>query len=173
MIDAKTMLELIKDEPEDAYIPIVKPELVALCKAKLKSERSIELYHFCAAMDVESIKSQGLTLGMCPVVTRNGIKLITQCQWLTKDMRPEAQSWATSHNLSYSRTAYRLKVVIPGKHVKKLIAATEFVKKLPKEARHVVDGWPGSENWYIYRGKILPQWIKEIVKVEGEGNEQI
>lgn len=32
MVNVKVMLELIKDEPEDAYIPIVKPELVALLK---------------------------------------------------------------------------------------------------------------------------------------------
>lgn len=32
MINVKVMLNLIKDEPEDAYIPIVKPELVALLK---------------------------------------------------------------------------------------------------------------------------------------------
>lgn len=33
MINVKVMLNLIKNEPEDAYIPsIVKPELVALLK---------------------------------------------------------------------------------------------------------------------------------------------
>ncbi len=32
MINVKVMLNLIKDEPEDAYIPIVKLELVALLK---------------------------------------------------------------------------------------------------------------------------------------------
>lgn len=32
MINVKVMLNLIKDEPEDAYIPIVKSELVALLK---------------------------------------------------------------------------------------------------------------------------------------------
>lgn len=58
MINVKVMLNLIKNEPEDAYIPIVKPELVALLKevkklrhknsklgsqkAKLKRERKRE-----------------------------------------------------------------------------------------------------------------------------------
>lgn len=130
--------------------------------------RSIKLYHFCAAQDVESIKRQGLTLGMCPVVTDYGIKFIKKCQWLTKDMNPAAQSWATSHGLNYSRTAYRLTVVIPKKHVRNLIVSTEFVKELPKEAQEVVNGWPGSEEWYIYRGTIPPKWIKEIVKMEDE-----
>lgn len=134
----------------------------------IQMNRSIKLYHFCAAQDVESIKRQGLTLGMCPVVTDYGIKFIKKCQWLTKDMNPEAQNWATSHVLNYSRTAYRLTVVISGKHIKKLISATEFAKELPKVAQQVVTEWPGSENWYIYRGKILPQWIKEIVKMEDE-----
>lgn len=32
MVNVKVMLNLIKNEPEDAYIPIVKPELVALLK---------------------------------------------------------------------------------------------------------------------------------------------
>lgn len=51
---------------------------------------------------------------------------------------------------------------------KHLIAATEFVKELPKEAQQLVNGWPGSEEWYIYRGTIPPKWIKEIVKMEDE-----
>lgn len=130
--------------------------------------RSIKLYHFCAAQDVESIKRQGLTLGMCPVVTDYGIKFIKKCQWLKKDMNPEAQSWATSHGLNYSRTAYRLTVVIPKKHVRNLIVATEFVKELTKKAQELVTEWAGSENWYIYRGEILPQWIKEVMKMDGE-----
>ena len=43
-----------------------------------------------------------------------------------------------------------------------MVAAGEFVKTLPVEARYFVEDWPGSEDWYIYRGEILPQWIKEI-----------
>lgn len=42
MVNVKVMLELIKDEPEDAYIPIVKPELMALLK-EVKILRSISV----------------------------------------------------------------------------------------------------------------------------------
>lgn len=128
--------------------------------------RSRELFHFCAAMDVESIKRQGLTLGMCPVDTMRGIRMIKKCQWLTVNSDPSKQTWATSHGLNYSRTAYRLRIIIPGKRLRNLVAAGEFVKALPIEARYFVEDWPGSEDWYIYRGEILPQWIKEIEKME-------
>ncbi|WP_455652049.1 hypothetical protein [Phascolarctobacterium sp.] len=77
-----------------------------------------------------------------------------------------SQTWATSQGLNYSRTAYRLRVIIPGKHLRNLVTAREFVKALPAESRYFVEDWPGSEEWYIYKGEILPQWIKEIVKME-------
>jgi hypothetical protein len=92
------------------------------------------------------------------------IRMIKKCQWLTVNSDPLKQTWATSHGLNYSRTAYRLRIIIPGKHLRNLVAAGEFVKALPVEARYFVEDWTGSEDWYIYRGEILPQWIKEIVK---------
>lgn len=129
---------------------------------------SKKLYHFCAGFCVDSIKELGLILGICPVDLGDKVKFIPKCQWLTSNPDPQKQSWATSHALNYSRTAYRLTVVIPRNHRKHLIAATEFVKELPKEAQQLVNGWPGSEEWYIYRGTIPPKWIKEIVKMEDE-----
>jgi len=61
--------------------------------------RSRELFHFCAAMDVESIKRQGLTLGMCPVDTKRGIRMIKKCQWLTVNSDPSKQTWQQAMGL--------------------------------------------------------------------------
>lgn len=79
---------------------------------------SKKLYHFCAGFCVDSIKELGLILGICPVDLGDKVKFIPKCQWLTSNPDPQKQSWATSHTLNYSRTAYRLTVVIPRNHRK-------------------------------------------------------
>ena len=117
------------------------------------------LYHFCAIGSKEGILSEGIRLGQFAYPNNDGYKLIPNCQWLTKDSDPKNQSWATQNLIHYSRTAYRMTVNIPNSRHKKLIRAVDFVRNMPAEAKQIVTGWTGSENWYIYRGKIPPQWI--------------
>lgn len=119
------------------------------------------LYHFCPAHMVEGIKKNGLTLGKFPLLGDGHTSFIDDCQWLTADPDPKNQSWATSHLIPYSRTAYRLTVEIPPSRVRKLYRALTFVKDLKPEHREIVEGWSGSEDWYIYKGKIPPKWIKK------------
>lgn len=130
------------------------------------------LFHFCPAHMVESIRVNGLSRGKLPIIYPAGQKLIPRCQWLTTDGDPERQSWATSHLIHYSRTAYRLTVEIPAQEKKRLHRAIDFMKRYPVEARGVVEGWAGSEHWFIFKGIIPPDWIKEIVRMEGSGAQE-
>lgn len=117
------------------------------------------LYHFCATFSEDRILSEGIRLGQFAYFHDGHYQFIPKCQWLTKDPDPKNQSWATQHLIDYGRTAYRMTVNIPQSHHKKLIPAADFVRNMPDEAKSVIYGWPGSENWYIFRGDIPAKWI--------------
>ena len=117
------------------------------------------LYHFCAAHMKSAILKNGLTLGLYPIQGKRPEDW-PKCQWLTKDPEPEKQSWATRNLLSYSRTAYRLTVKIPDNYcLKKLQSAEQFVAGMSEADRKPITEYPGSENWYVYLGRIPPKWI--------------
>ena len=122
------------------------------------------MYHFCAAHFLRSILSQGLTLGMTPATKDGAVGLIPGTQWLTKDRDPQRQSWNTNNLVPYSRTAYRLTISIPHSHRKKLVKAADFMKELGDEVGLME--WPGSDNWYIFLGKIPPTWIVGVKRME-------
>lgn len=126
---------------------------------------AITIYHFCAARDVRSIMEYGLSRGMTPIEKDGLVALLPWTQWLTTDKDPAHQSWNANNLVPYSRTAYRLTIRIPYSHRKKLIKATDFVKKLPPDNMGLMD-WPGSENWYVYIGGIPPMWIVGVKKTE-------
>lgn len=127
------------------------------------------LYHFCAAHMVRSIMQEGLTMGKFPVLSDKGWSFIEPCQWLSAEPDARKQSWATSYLINYDRTAYRLTVNIPRSYLKKLKKATDFVKTLSEESRGLVEGWDGSEKWYIFKGKIPSAWIVGCKKMKGGG----
>ena len=122
------------------------------------------LYHFCPAHMVEGIKKKGLTLGKFPLLGDQHTTFIDEHQWLTAEPDPRKQSWATSVLIPYSRTACRLTVEIPPSRMRKLHKALTFVKSLAPQHRPIVEGWEGSESWYIYKGVIPPKWIKAVEK---------
>jgi hypothetical protein len=128
---------------------------------------AMKLYHFCPAHMLDSIKRKGLTLGKYPLMGDGHTTFIDGIQWLTTESDPRKQSWATRSLIRYSRTAYRLTVDIPMSRARKLIRATDFIKNLAPEQREPVEAWPGSDDWYIYRGEIRSQWIKKIERMEG------
>ncbi len=126
---------------------------------KKKQGKPITLYHFCAAHDLRSILDSGLTEGCTPIWENGKCRVERNTQWLTADKEPSRQSWNTRHVLPYSRTAYRLTVTIPYSHRKKIIPAKDFMAQYPEENASLVTGWPGSENWFVFRGIIPPAWI--------------
>ena len=129
----------------------------------------MKLYHFCAAQMVTSILSEGLTLGRYPLISDNGtVNFIEPCQWLTTEPVADKQSWATSVPIPYSRTAYRLTVQIPNDYHKLLIHASNFEKLFKGVYAPIVEGWEGSDCWYIYLGKIPPEWITDYSRPAGK-----
>lgn len=126
---------------------------------KNKNCATLTIYHFCAAHMKDNILAEGLTKGYFPYWEGNNLKPIPQCQWLTTDPDPRNQSWATQHLINYSRTAFRLTIVIPKSHHKKLVRALDFVRNMPVQDQQLVTGWAGGDKWYIYRGNIPAKWI--------------
>lgn len=131
------------------------------------------LYHFCPAHLLEGIKREGITLGKLPVILESGTLLYDGCQWLTEEPDPAKQSWATSHAIGYSRTACRISIWIPKRHLRHLWKATDLVPILPERSRPFITDWTGSEAWYAFLGKIPAKWIQKIEQMnikEGSGN---
>lgn len=116
------------------------------------------LYHFCAAHMMPAIMKEGLTLGKYPIIGAAPDDW-PKTQWLTRDLDPRRQSWATHTLVSYSRLAYRLTIQIPDSHRKKLVKAADYAKQLPAHDRLLVTEWAGSDSRYVYLGNIPPKWI--------------
>ena len=125
------------------------------------------LYHFAPAHMVAAIRREGLTLGKWPVFAGASVSTFYDCQWLTREKDPKKQSWATRHLVPYSRTAYRLTISIPASHRKKLSKASAHAQRLPIGNDCLISEWAGSDDWYIYRGKIPPKWIVGCHCMEG------
>jgi len=119
-------------------------------------------YHFTAKHLLPDILEQGLTLGKFSLISDASISFFTPCQWLTTNSGFNTQSWNTSNLIKYVRDDYRLTVEIPYRDMRKVIKATEYVKLIPVEYRHVVTDWEGSKDWYLYLGKIRPEYIVEV-----------
>lgn len=124
------------------------------------------LYHFCPSHLVDSIRKNGLTRGVFPLMDEKRTKFIRGCQWLTKEPDQQKQSWATGGLILYSRTACRFTVDIPLNRTRKLKRATDFVKEFPPIYKRIVTDWEGSENWFIYCGNIPKKWFRKIERME-------
>lgn len=122
---------------------------------------SIRLFHFCAAKHRKSIQYSGINVGGVCEPTPTGFILHKGYMWLTTDPDPRGQSWATRSLVKYSRTEYRCTVEIPDECADRIMDKDALQKLFPgSEALFV--GWPGSENWRVYRGIIPPEWITRI-----------
>lgn len=117
------------------------------------------LYHFCTAESAEKILRDGITEGLTPIWNGGELILDRPAQWLTREPDARKQSWNTKTLIADDRTAYRLTVRIPESYGKKLYRASAYIKQFPKENWDLVFDWGGSEQWYVYRGKIPPRWI--------------
>jgi len=126
----------------------------------------MRIYHFCSARDVKAIRRQGIRLGGV-YISKPGdaksVEIYKGYQWLTLDPEKKNQSWATRHLVKYDRTAYRLTVELPDDAV--LYDRDGLEAEIPGSGI-LFDGWPGSENWRVYHGWILPEWITACDKME-------
>lgn len=129
------------------------------------------LFHFCPAHMADAIMRDGLSLGKLPVILDNGTLLYDGCQWLTEEPDPDRQSWATSEGIGYSRTACRISIWIPKRHLRHLWKATDLVPLLPPMSKTIISDWEGSEKWYAYLGIIPAKWIQKTEHMNiGEGS---
>jgi hypothetical protein len=125
------------------------------------------LYHFTTLIYLESIEREGITRGEIPITPEeleNGV-------WLSSNKSGGStgcQGGARRGGDGYipDKTAARLTVEIPDEDellkrwpvwAKERRVATSWYKKLDRA------GNGGSLTWYVYLGKIPPEWI---VKVE-------
>lgn len=128
------------------------------------------VYHFCCAKEMRGIRSQGITKGQIVLAQYvwSGKKLPTQMlvfapgwQWVTLDGSKGGQSWATTYTIRLDRTEYRWTVEIPEGEAEQLYDR-ERLKELYPESDNLFRGWPGSENWRVFRGSIPKYWLKKL-----------
>lgn len=130
-----------------------------------KDAGEMKLYHFAPEHLVDAILKQGITEGKLPNLLSNGqVMLHDNVQWLTSDKEFGNQSWATKELINYDRTAARFTVKIPKTSRKMLWNAREILPHLPQGSRQLITGWTGSEDWYLFFGKIPRGWIREVIE---------
>lgn len=121
------------------------------------------LYHFTSPLHIDSIRAQGLTRGVVLASIRP-LGFLPCCQWLTKN--PEfQQSWCLKQysTLSYDRSAFRITVEIPDDDPR-LFTWHEVTKALPLDVVFSLNSHGDHENWYIYRGIVLPKWFTSVCR---------
>ena len=126
----------------------------------------MRIYHFCSARHVKSIMRQGIRIGGVYVPKpgdAKSVEIYCGYQWLTLDPEKKNRSWATRQLIKYDRAAYRLTVELPDDSV--LFDRDGLEAEIPGSGV-LFDGWPGSENWRVYHGWILPEWIVACDRME-------
>ena len=141
----------------------------------------ITLYHFCCEKDMRGIKTDGITKGA--VVGQHPINpgtwkerwlpdIIHGWQWLTYDGNHDRQSWATKQKIRYDRREYRFTVELPDNEVSQLYDRDRLEEYIPG-SKDLFDGWPGSENWVVYRGNISKYQLKKLEHWNGSGWDEV
>jgi hypothetical protein len=125
----------------------------------------MKLYHFTADQFLYGIRNEGITKGVFPLLKKNELIFIKDCQWLTKNSSYE-QPWHDPEfsTLPYDRRRNRLTINIPKNQRHQLMdwKAIKFVfgDYIIKD----FDFDDDCENWYIFKGRIKPSWIRLIEK---------
>lgn len=120
-----------------------------------------KLYHFTAKRFLKSIKHEGLTRGVM-LKNINPPEFLLNKQWLTKKAEFD-QGWSIgTGRLQYKRNEVRLTIEIPHDERINLKPWTQMKFLVPLVANELEDSdLADPENWYIYQGRIKPEWITE------------
>lgn len=119
-----------------------------------------ELYHFTAKHLLKGIQQEGLTRGVM-LKSLRPVEFIFNKQWLTKN-RSFDQSWAEgTGRLPYKRNECRLTIQIP-EHLQEKLKPWSQMKFLVPEVADDLSAFGDPENWLIFDGAILPDWIVKI-----------
>ena len=133
----------------------------------LKLYEGKTLFHFCASQFLPGIKKSGLRFGKIPFGTMDNIQLINGYQWLTTNAA-FLQTWNQYSTLPYDRTECRLTIILPNAEKFNLIKWTDFNKDNPNPLYDTLNEFGDFENWYLFKGVVIPYWIADI-KYKGAG----
>lgn len=119
----------------------------------------MRFYHFTYPYRVSSILMEGLDTGDVPLSISSGFN----APWVTRDPNPMNQMW-TGFSNGKGKSGARLIVDIPDDDPNLLwwpaVASAFNVEDWWYKALDRTGGG-GSDNWYIYKGVIRPEWIRQ------------
>ena len=123
----------------------------------------MKLYHFTSNFHLPSIKEHGLTRGIFPLNFDGYIILMPYIQWLTKN-GSFIQPWHDPKytKLPYDRRANRLTIEIPDKEKEALKNWKMIERSFKKLFIPSFDFDKDKKNWFVFLGKIEPDWIVAI-----------
>ena len=136
---------------------------------------SVRLYHFCSEKDMRGIRRKGICKGVLTNLmysTERSFRFVAGWQWVTLNPEKDAQSWNTHILLKEDRTVYRWTVDVPDKWAD-CIWDEERLKGLYPWAASLFYGWPGSNDWRVFRGSIPKKWLTALVKWDKKKGEWI
>jgi len=119
----------------------------------------MKLYHFTAEAYLERIKREGITRGDVATSPTGGFN----APWLTNDPSWESQRWQRGSILDKSEV--RITVNIPDDDSKCVYWSTlAGALKVSSQWYLALDDAGGgkSENWWVYRGTVPPEWFEAI-----------
>lgn len=121
----------------------------------------MKLYHFTSPLHVDGCKKEGICKGSIPLYQNKRFGLLPGWQWLTTNPSFN-QEWANTEfsTLPYDRTAFRLTVVIPKTAKKYLHRWLDIHDKFPTDS--CLNAFGDPENWYVFKGRIKPGWIRKV-----------
>jgi len=116
-------------------------------------------YHFTSPDRVELIRQHGILMGDVPLTPTGGFN----APWLTEDPERGHQRWAAGS--CEAKGAVRLTVEVPFPHPL-LVRWPDLAKREGVEPKWYATldrvGGGGSENWWVFKGRIPPEWIVKI-----------
>lgn len=122
----------------------------------------MKLYHFTQHVNLENIKQKGLFLGVLPLI-KNGIyNQIPGHQWLTINPNFE-QPWNAQQIIEIDKCEVRLLIVIPKSNAYRLIKWTDYKTNEKFKETYELTTYAGDfENWWVFKGRIKPNWIRKV-----------
>ncbi len=124
----------------------------------------MKLFHFTAERFLEGIQKEGITKGHFPLQKNGRIGMMKNTQWLTK--RP---GWDQAFHdpelteLKYDRREVRLTIVIPKqRRVKNLLDKNKIQRIFERGLIPDFFADEDCENWFVFYGRIKPQWIRNV-----------